>query len=133
MGTKKSQTSTSVHGPKPMRRHAISFKDATDLTRQSFKEQCDVNNIVRTFATTGVITHLARIAPEFGDAPTMDLHQAACIQAEIASKEAEGAFDKPDTESRDDSPEEATEASGEATEAETSTDDKEVDKQSIPL
>ena len=36
-------------------------------TQQQFKEECDVNNILRNYVNTGVLTHTAAVPPEFGD------------------------------------------------------------------
>lgn len=36
-------------------------------TQQQFKEECDVNNILRNYVSTGVLNHVSEIAPEFGD------------------------------------------------------------------
>lgn len=37
------------------------------LTKQSFREGCDINFIVRQHAQTGMFTHLNPIAPTYGD------------------------------------------------------------------
>lgn len=36
-------------------------------TQQQFKEECDVNNILRNYVNTGVLTYMSAVAPEFGD------------------------------------------------------------------
>nr|QJB20722.1 MAG: internal scaffolding protein [Microvirus sp.] len=36
-------------------------------TKQSFRDECDINNIMRRYETTGVIQHVAGSVPEFGD------------------------------------------------------------------
>lgn len=36
-------------------------------TQQQFKEECDVNNILRNYVNTGVLTHTSDIPPQFGD------------------------------------------------------------------
>jgi len=36
-------------------------------TQQQFKEECDVNNILRNYVDTGVLTHVSDTPPEFGD------------------------------------------------------------------
>lgn len=36
-------------------------------TQQQFKEECDVNNILRNYVNTGVLNHVSSVAPEFGD------------------------------------------------------------------
>lgn len=57
------------------------------ITRQSFKDECDINRIVETYARTGIVPGVRNIAPEYGDAPSSDLFEAACVQAEIRSAE----------------------------------------------
>lgn len=77
-----------------MRPHAKSFVGVENLTKQSFKDECDVNRIVRQFTKTGIVNHLARGKPQYGEMPDMSVHEAACISAEIASKGEEGVFDE---------------------------------------
>ena len=36
-------------------------------TQQKFKEECDVNNILRNYVNTGVLNHVSDVAPQFGD------------------------------------------------------------------
>lgn len=36
-------------------------------TQQQFKEECDVNNILRNYVNTGILTHTSVVAPQFGD------------------------------------------------------------------
>lgn len=36
-------------------------------TQQQFKEECDVNNILRNYVDTGVLTHVSDQIPQFGD------------------------------------------------------------------
>lgn len=56
-------------------------------TRQSFADECDINRIVETYARTGIVNHLPRGAPQYGDNPEVSLFEAAIIQAEIRSSE----------------------------------------------
>lgn len=50
-------------------KHAISFKGTTSRTKQSFAEECDINNIVRRARQDGVLTHInpnqQRVADNF--------------------------------------------------------------------
>lgn len=46
-----------------------------------------MNNIVRKFAQSGVISHIRKGHAMFGEAPEMDFRQAMAIQAEIRSAE----------------------------------------------
>lgn len=58
------------------------------VTKQSHAEECDINNILRTYQRTGVITHVAAGTPQFLDLPpVMDLQQAMA-----ALDEAQAAF-----------------------------------------
>lgn len=36
-------------------------------TQQQFKDECDVNNILRNYVNTGVLTHTSATPPQFGD------------------------------------------------------------------
>lgn len=36
-------------------------------TQQQFKDECDVNNILRNYVNTGILTHTAATPPQFGD------------------------------------------------------------------
>lgn len=88
------------------RRVAVHFEKPT-LARGSFKEECDVNNIVETYARTGMVNHVARAKPQYGDAPDIDFYQAALVHAEIASMAEEEALSP---EPAQEEPEEAPEA-----------------------
>jgi phage internal scaffolding protein len=41
------------------------------LTRQEFKDECDINVIMASYEATGVINHLARAPPQYVDLTTM--------------------------------------------------------------
>lgn len=66
----------------------IAFPDEGQ-TRQSFKDECDINRIVDTYARTGMVNHIPRLQPQWGENPDVNLFEAACIQAEIRSSEEE--------------------------------------------
>jgi len=75
-----------------MRPHAIVFTQPS-LTRQSFKDECDVNLIVKRYTETGMINHIPRRTPEYGDAPEGDFLEAAIVNADIASQIEAGDLD----------------------------------------
>lgn len=57
------------------------------VTKQSFKEECDINNILRTYKRTGIIEHIARATARFEDLPdSCDYQQSlnTLIEAENA-------------------------------------------------
>jgi len=74
------------------RPHAITFTEPS-LTRQSFKDECDVNQIVKRYTETGMINHIPRTTPRYGDAPEGDFLEAAIINADIASQIEAGSLD----------------------------------------
>ena len=115
-----------------MRLGAISFEGVEDLTRQSFKDECDVNNIVKTYSETGMINHIPRGNPQYGEAPESDFFTAAVITAEIASKTEEGLDLEPTPEPTDEG-KKAQDEPENAQDEQKSTPDEGVDKQSIPL
>jgi len=74
------------------RPHAITFTQPS-LTRQSFKDECDVNQIVKRYTETGMINHIPRTTPQYGDAPEGDFLEAAIVNADIASQIEAGTLD----------------------------------------
>jgi len=60
------------------------------MTKQSFKEECDINNIVRRFEATGVVDHINQAHAQ---GLFTDLPDALDLQAGLNMiKQAEGAF-----------------------------------------
>lgn len=60
----------------PVARPTISFEDTESETKQSFKDECDINNIVNKFQTTGILPSNILQNPQYGEAPNMDLKTA---------------------------------------------------------
>lgn len=58
------------------RRRVISDTTGPSLTRQEFKAECDINNILASFQRTGAMHHFAKYAPEYGEFNACDLQQA---------------------------------------------------------
>lgn len=77
----------------PRRRVQVKFKKR-GLTKGSFRDECDINQIVDQYARTGLVAHVRSGSPQYGEAPDQTLYEAACIQAEIRSRDLEGAFDE---------------------------------------
>ncbi len=46
------------------RPHAITFTEPT-LTKQSFKEECDINNIMLRYQRTGLVDHISKYQPQY--------------------------------------------------------------------
>lgn len=67
------------------------------ITRQSFAEECDINKIVDTFTRTGMVNHIPRVKPVYGECPEQNLFEAACVQAAIRSSEEDAALTPPES------------------------------------
>lgn len=65
-----------------MRKHAISFTGCESRTKQSFKTECDINEIMKKFQKSGAITHYASHAPSYGDTTGPQLAEAMNIVAD---------------------------------------------------
>lgn len=51
----------------PSEDEGIWFDPDEGLTQQQFADECDINNIMKRYQATGVITHLNGRQPEYGD------------------------------------------------------------------
>lgn len=58
-------------------KHAISFKNSPSRTQQSFKDECDINYIVKKGRETGLITHINPNLPIYSDNFDVFDYQAA--------------------------------------------------------
>ena len=58
--------------------------DPQSMTKQSFREQVNINFIIRKYDKTGVISHLNRRTPTFGDFSNVTSYQEALEQVEAA-------------------------------------------------
>lgn len=66
----------------------ITFTEPT-MSQQHFKDECDVNTILRKYETTGLLTHVANGTPSYGDfSSVLEFQQAQNILIE-----AQDAFD----------------------------------------
>jgi phage internal scaffolding protein len=54
------------------------------VTKQSFKDECDINNILRQYQMTGVISHLNEAQPQYADLPDPIDYQDALHQVQAA-------------------------------------------------
>lgn len=72
-------------------RNRVTYDCGTDsMTKQSFKDECDVNVVVRNHAQTGMWAHLNPLAPSYGD-----FSQAADLQTALRLvEEAQADFDQ---------------------------------------
>lgn len=54
-------------------------------TRQEFKDECDINNILRQYNNTGVLSHVNRASPLYEDVTSYDYQAAMDIVANARS------------------------------------------------
>lgn len=58
-------------------RHRVRLAcDGPSRAKQSFKDECDVNQIVASFQKTGLITHVAKHAPRYGYASSLQFRES---------------------------------------------------------
>lgn len=66
----------------------VTFDSGDELvTKQSFKAECDIHNILRQYSKTGVITHVQSSRPTYGDLPDAFDYQAS-LHTLMAADEA---------------------------------------------
>lgn len=77
----------------PLVRHAYSYREPIILessgiskTKQSFKDECDINRIMARYAATGTMDFVNRREAQFLDVSDVDFHQA--MQIVTQSREA---------------------------------------------
>jgi len=69
------------HGYSPRHRSQIHFK-GQGITKQEFKEECDINNIMALYNKTGQISHVSHQLPQYVDLDGQDFYEAMQIVAE---------------------------------------------------
>lgn len=52
------------------------------LTEQHHKKECDINNIIKKYDKTGLITHISRIEAKFGNVSGIDFGESMRMVAE---------------------------------------------------
>lgn len=68
---------------KPTRQFAIHFPEKS-LTKQAFKDECNINKIMSRYEKTGLITHIAKGAPQYGDFSNITTYHEAVNQIMLA-------------------------------------------------
>lgn len=56
-------------------RRVVSFS-GPGRTKQSFKDECDINNIMRKYQKTGLVEAVNKHQARYGDVPAMDFREA---------------------------------------------------------
>lgn len=63
------------------RRVALDFSKDPGRTKQQFKEECDISNILKKFRQTGALTHVQKHGAVYGEASGHDYAEAMRIVA----------------------------------------------------
>lgn len=64
----------------------ITFNEPS-MAQQHFKDECDVNNILRKYESTGLVTHVANGTPSYGDfSSVLEFQQAQNILIEAQGR-----------------------------------------------
>jgi len=72
-----------AYGPRnPVR---LSFTADKHAAHQEFKDECDINNIMKSYAVTGLFTHVNTGEPRYLDASGYDYQEAMQLVAEANS------------------------------------------------
>lgn len=58
------------------RRVALDFDPAEGKTRQEFEAECNINNIMAKYQRTGIIDHITKYSPTYGEYDPIDFQQA---------------------------------------------------------
>ena len=67
----------------------LHFPEGEGRTKQSFKDECDVNQIMKRWQKTGEMNHLNNFSPTYGDFTNADDYLSATLKC----KQAESDFD----------------------------------------
>lgn len=66
----------------------VTFNSGTTLvTKQAFKAECDINNILKQYQRTGIISHVQNARPTYTDLPS-DLDYQQSMNTLIAAQQA---------------------------------------------
>lgn len=63
------------------------YFDLPSMTKQSFREECDINNILKRYQKTGVIEHVKHYNGQYGDFTGINDYHSACNRV-LAAEEA---------------------------------------------
>jgi hypothetical protein len=72
-----------------VRVHVETVNDGPSMAKQSFADEVNINKIVSRYADTGLLPP-TRGTAQYGEAPDLTAHEAACVAAEAASAVEEG-------------------------------------------
>lgn len=67
--------------------HVYAPEDGEIITKQEFKDECDIHNILAQYKRTGIVTHVQNAAPRFEDLPD-DIDYQFALNTVIAADDA---------------------------------------------
>ena len=67
------------------RRRVLSPSGGESMTKQAFKKECDVNEILARYRETGAVDHVSQYAPQYGEVPSQSFYEAMNQVAEATS------------------------------------------------
>lgn len=70
-----------------MRKRVTKKFTKKSLTQQHFKDECDVNIIVRRYSETGIVPHINTRTPSYGDFTSSEDYQTALNKLQTAQDE----------------------------------------------
>lgn len=76
-----------AYGPKE--RVSLSFPPDEGRTKQSFKDECDINQIMSRYQKTGILEFVAKHAAQYGDCTGIDYQEGMQILTQAKSMFAE--------------------------------------------
>nr|QJB19432.1 MAG: internal scaffolding protein [Microvirus sp.]QJB19673.1 MAG: internal scaffolding protein [Microvirus sp.] len=71
------------YNPHPPRAYAFTCVEPS-LTQQQFKDECDVNNILKKYQQTGLLSHVVKTQGNFGDFSSVEDYQTSLHKVMIA-------------------------------------------------
>lgn len=84
------KTITLVQAPLKAPSRRVQFTcTGVSMTKQSFNDECDINQIMAKFQKTGMIDHINKNQPSYGDHSPADYHESLTIirEAEVLFNE----------------------------------------------
>lgn len=72
----KTEKKRGINLPHGLRPRVQTINTEPSMTKRSFAPECDINNIINKFKSTGLITHENPNNPQYGYAPANDFREA---------------------------------------------------------
>lgn len=70
------------YSPRPLKKRTLSLQGSANKTKQSFKDECDINNIVKKYQKTG-FAPVSGVTPEYGEQDPPDFTKVQMAMATV--------------------------------------------------